>query len=134
MRTKEKAEQFPAESTEQSAFAARQRNCTGCSSRLAAREERTCKRAPTYKGSFPKACGVQEHIFSLYISTTIPIKAIVHQGVNVHLTNAFVLGVTDGESLIAFTSVTSHGVYTTAVLTDPRFGLTLILICVFEMI
>lgn len=102
-------------------------------------EEQTCRKAPTHKGTFPKACKFKtmftHYTFLSLISTTISaIKAIVHQGVNVWLTKAFVLGVTDSEPLIAFTSVTSHCVYTTAILTDPRFGLTFILIYVFQMI
>lgn len=50
------------------------------------------------------------------------------------LTKALVLGVADRESLVALTLVTPHCVHTAAILTEPRFGLTFILICIFEIL
>lgn len=107
---------------------------------LLAWEEWTCRRAPTYKAKTTrkfKSTFTHDTFLSLSATTVSAIKVFiikypVHQGVQ--LTKAFVLGVTDSESLVAFTSVTSHCVYTAAVLADPRFGLTFILICIFEVI
>lgn len=105
-------------------------------------QEGTCKRTPTYEGPFPKACKfkrVNLQFTSPYISKFnfnphCCYASDSSSRCELGLTKALVLGVTDGESLVALTPVAPHCVHTTAVLAEPRFGLTFILVCVFEIL